>query len=45
MQTSNYSLTELLLMVEEEVQRSRPNRITSASDVYRVLHEYASKDQ
>jgi DNA repair protein RadC len=45
MKTSNYTLKELLLMVQEEVQRSRNDRITGADDVYRVLHEYASKDQ
>ena len=43
--TSNYTLSELLLMVQEEVQKNHLDRITSASDVYRVLHEYVSKDQ
>ena len=43
--TSNYTLTELLLMVQEETRRSAPKRITGADDVYRVLHPYASKDQ
>ncbi len=43
--SSQYTLTELLLMVQEEVHKSYPDRITSASDVYRVLHKYATKDQ
>ena len=43
--SSQYTLTELLLMVQEEVQKNHLDRITSASDVYHVLHEYASKDQ
>ena len=45
MERAKYTLTELLLMVQEEVQRNYPDKITSASDVYRVLHEYANKDQ
>jgi DNA repair protein RadC len=43
--SARYTLKELLLMVQEEVQRTRNDRITGADDVYRVLHEYASKDQ
>ena len=41
----DYTLNELLMMVQEEARRSAPKRITGADDVYRVLHPYVSKDQ
>ena len=43
--SKSYSMTQLLLMVREEVQRLKIDRITSASDVYALLHEYASKEK
>ncbi len=45
MKKTSYTLKELLLMVQEEVQRSYIDRITSASDVYRILYDYTDKDQ
>ena len=38
-------MTQLLLMVKEEAQRSTIDRITSAQDVYSLLHEYSTADR
>ena len=43
--TKQYSMTQLLLMVKEEARRLDVDRITSASDVYSLLHEYSTKKQ
>jgi len=43
--TKQYTMTELLQMVQEEAQRQSIDRITSASDVYSLLAEYATKEQ
>ncbi len=40
-----YTITELASMMKEEAQRMNVKRITSASDVYALLHEYSCKDQ
>ena len=40
-----YSMTQLLLMVKEEAQRQTIDRVTSAQNVYTLLHEYASKER
>jgi len=40
-----YSMTQLLLMVKEEAQRQTIDRITSAQNVYTLLHEYTSKNK
>ncbi len=41
----SYSMTELLLMVKEEAQRESIERITSAQNVYTLLHEYSTEDR
>jgi DNA repair protein RadC len=43
--TKQYSMTQLLLMVKEEAQRQSIERITSAQNVYTLLHEYSSKEK
>ena len=40
-----YSMTQLLLMVKEEAQRQTIDRITSAQNVYTLLHKYTSKEK
>ena len=40
-----YSMTQLLLMVKEEAQRQTIDRITSAQNVYTLLHEYSTKEK
>ncbi len=42
---NKYSMTQLLLMVKEEAQRQTIDRITSAQNVYTLLHEYSSKEK
>ncbi len=43
--SKSYSMTQLLLMVKEEAQRQSIDRITSAQNVYTLLHEYSGKDK
>ncbi len=43
--TKQYSMTQLLLMVKEEAQRQSIERITSAQNVYTLLHEYSTKEK
>jgi len=43
--SNTYSMTQLLLMVKEEAQRQAIDRITSAQDVYSLLHEYSTKEK
>ncbi len=43
--SNKYSMTQLLLMVKEEVQRQSIERITSAQNVYTLLHEYSTKEK
>ncbi len=43
--TKQYSMTQLLLMVKEEAQRQNIDRITSAQNVYTLLHEYSTKEK
>ncbi len=38
-------MTQLLLMVKEEAQRQSIERITSAQNVYTLLHEYSTKEK
>ena len=40
-----YSMTQLLLMVKEEAQRQNIERITSAQDVYTLLHAYGTQEK
>jgi DNA repair protein RadC len=40
-----YSMTQLLLMVKEEAHRQTIDRITSAQNVYTLLHEYSTKEK
>ena len=42
---SEYSMDELLQLVHEKAQEYKVVSILSASDVYKVLHEYVSKEQ
>lgn len=42
---SNYSMDELLQMVREKAHEYSIKRITSASDVYSLLHEYSLKEK
>ena len=42
---SEYSMTELLQMVQGKAQSYSVDRITSANDVYHALAEYSSKNQ
>lgn len=41
----SYSMTQLLLMVKEEAQRQKIDRITSAQNVFTLLHEYTTKEK
>ena len=41
----SYSMTQLLLMVKEEAQRQKIDRVTSAQDVYSLLYEYSTKEK
>ena len=41
----SYRMTQLLLMVKEEAQRQKITRITSAQNVFTLLHEYATKEK
>ncbi len=43
--SKQYSMTQLLLMVQEEAQRLDIKRITSAQDVYSLLQDYSIKDR
>ena len=43
--SKQYSMTQLLLMVKEEAQRQSIERITSAQNVYTLLHEYSAKEK
>ena len=43
--SSNYTMTQLLLMVKEEAQRQNIERITSAQNVFTLLHEYCAKEK
>ena len=45
MSKRDYSMTELLTMVKEKAQDYNIKRITSAQDVYSLLHKYSTKDQ
>ena len=45
MKTNNYSMEELLSMVQEKAQSYNVDRITSAADVYAALAEYSTKNQ
>ena len=45
MSKRDYSMTELLTMVREKAQDYNIQRITSAQDVYSLLHEYSSKEK
>ena len=45
MSNTNYTMDQLLQMVQEKAQEYKVNRITSASDVYSLLYEYAKKDK
>ncbi|WP_415406862.1 JAB domain-containing protein [Sulfurovum sp. CS9] len=45
MNKSDYSMTELLAMVQEKAQAYNIQRITSAQDVYSLLHVYSTKDK
>ena len=45
MSKRDYSMTELLTMVKEKAQAYNIKRITSAQDVYSLLHEYSTKDK
>ena len=45
MSNSDYSMEELLLMVQEKALDYSVSRITSANDVYHALAEYSTKDQ
>ncbi len=41
----DYTLDELLQMVQEKARACSSNRITSASDVYAQLHDYTTKEK
>ena len=45
MKKPKYSMTQLLLMVKEEAQRQTIDRITSAQNVFTLLHEYTDKEK
>jgi len=45
MKTTDYSMEELLLLVQEKAREQSIDRITSASDVFAFLQEYSVKDQ
>ncbi len=42
---TNYSMTELLIMIEETAIKQDIKRITSAEDVYSLLQEYSTEDR
>ena len=42
---NNYSMTELLIMIEETAIKQDIKRITSAEDVYSLLQEYSTEDR
>ncbi len=43
--SEDYSMEQLLQMVQEKALEYRTNRITSASDAYALLHEYSLKEK
>ena len=45
MKTNNYTMEELLSMVQEKALSYSPERVTSANDVYHALAEYSCKNQ
>ncbi len=45
MSKTEYSMTELLTMVKEKAQTYSIHRVTSAEDVYSLLHKYSTKDK
>ena len=45
MSSTEYTMEELLQMVREKSQEYRVNRITSASDVYSLLHQYSTAEK
>ena len=45
MKNNNYTMEELLSMVQEKALSYNQERITSADDVYRALAEYSCKQQ
>jgi len=45
MSKPDYTMTELLMMVKEKAQSYSIQRITSAQDVYSLLHDYSSKEK
>ena len=45
MSNTNYTMEELLSMVQEKAQSYNVDRVTSASDVYHALAEYSTKMQ
>ena len=42
---NNYTMDELLQLVQEKAREYNVKRITSASDVYTLLHEYSLKEK
>ena len=42
---TDYSMEELMMMVQEKSLSYSPERVTSASDVYHALAEYSCKNQ
>ncbi len=40
-----YTMKELLIMVQEKAKEEDITRVTSAKDVFSLLHEYSNKDQ
>lgn len=45
MKTTDYTMEELIQMVQEKAATYRKERITCAEDAYKLLIEYALKDQ
>ena len=45
MNNTDYSMEELLSMVQEKALSYSPERVTSANDVYHALAEYSCKNQ
>ena len=45
MSNTDYTMDELLQMVQEKAQAYRVSKITSASDVYSLLHQYSTADK
>ena len=45
MSNTDYTMEELLSMVQEKAQSYSPERVTSANDVYHALAEYSCKNQ